>query len=145
MNSQHKAETTAKTRQADAEPDVSAPDGMPNVDPTDQEIEDWATNERERRRAWLDGPSQAERAAWAQRERERRLSELGPEARARQLAMIGMRYGRETQLAAEGAVNVLLGWSRKTFAELTQAGLEWEEESARSPRRRRIKLDDEEG
>lgn len=109
MTSQHEPKTAADPSQATAEgpeePDVSAPDGLPNVDPTAEEIEEWATREQERRRAWLDGPSQAERAAWAQHERERRLSELGPEARARQLALIGMRYGREAQLAAEGAVN----------------------------------------
>ena len=41
----------------------------------------------------------------------------------------GVRYSREAQLAAEGAMSVLYRWSRRTFAELVKAGREWEEET----------------
>lgn len=125
-------------------PPPSDPDGVSTVEPTEVEIEAWAERERERRRAWLEGPSAAERADWALRERERRLDSLEPEARVREMARLGKRYGRETQLAAEGAMSLLWTWSRRTFAEFARAGLEWEEEAARSPRRRRIRLDEEE-
>ena len=54
-----------------------------------------------------------------------------------------MRYGRETQLAAEGAVALLYRYSRRTFAELVRAGREWEEETSLPTRRRRISMDDE--
>jgi hypothetical protein len=113
------------------------------VEPTDEEIEAWAASERERRRAWLDGPSAAERADWVRRERARRLGELSPEARAAELARLGRRYGRETQLVAEGAASLLWTWSRRAFAELARMGLEWEESAGRSPRRQRVNLDDE--
>ena len=56
---------------------------------------------------------------------------------------MGVRYGRETQLAAEGAVALLYRWSRRTFAELVRAGREWEEETSLPNRRRRVSLDDE--
>lgn len=128
---------------------VSAPpseddEGPSMVEPTDAEIEVWAEREHKRRQAWLKGPNAVERADWARRETDRRLAELEPEARMREMARLGKRYGRETQLAAEGAMSLLWTWSRRTFAEFARAGLEWEEEAARSPRRRRIPLDEEE-
>jgi hypothetical protein len=113
------------------------------VEPTDEEIEAWAARERERRRAWLEGPSDAERADWVRRERARRLGELSPEARAAELARLGRRYGRETQLVAEGAASLMWTWSRRAFAELARMGLEWEESAGRSPRKQRVNLDDE--
>jgi hypothetical protein len=113
------------------------------VEPTDDEVAAWAAQEAERRRAWLQGPTESEKAAWARRERGRRLAELGPEARAVELARLGQRYGRETQLVAEGAVSLFLTWSRRAIAELARAGREWEEEATRPPARRRIPLDDE--
>lgn len=135
------SEDTSQTVSEPPEADTGEPS---TVEPTEAEIETWAEQEHERRRAWLDGPSAAERADWARRERDRRLDALGPDARMREIARLGKRYGRETQLAAEGAASLLWTWSRKTFAEFARAGLEWEEEAARSPRRRRIRLDEEE-
>ena len=57
----------------------------------------------------------------------------------------GLRFGREGQLAAEGAVSLFYTFSRRTFAELVKAGREWEEETAMPSRRRRVPLDDERG
>ena len=116
---------------------------LAGLEPTDEEVDSWAARERERRRAWLEGPTDDERAAWARRERVRRITELGPAWRATDLARKGRRYGRETMLASEGAANLMYRWSRRMFAELVRAGLEWEDEISRSPRRR-IRLDDEE-
>jgi hypothetical protein len=136
-------ETGADTSQAVSEPPEEEPTAPSLVEPTEAEIEAWAEQEHERRQAWLDGPTAMERADWARRERDRRLAELEPEARMREMARLGKRYGRETQLAAEGAMSLMWKWSRRTFAEFARAGLEWEEEAARSPRRRRIRLDEE--
>jgi hypothetical protein len=56
---------------------------------------------------------------------------------------LGLHYGRETQLAAEGAMAVLYRWSRRTFAELVKAGREWEEDTALPRARRRVSMDDD--
>jgi hypothetical protein len=127
------------TEEPPDDPRVAASD----VGPTEDEIEAWAERERARRRAWLDGPSPDERAAWARRERARRRLGLEPGARATELARRGQRYGRETMLATEGAFSLLTHRSRRLIAELVRAGLEWEDEVVRPPRRR-IRLDDEE-
>ena len=55
----------------------------------------------------------------------------------------GLHYGREAQLAAEGAMNVIYRWSRRTFADLVKAGREWEEDTALPRARRRVPMDDE--
>jgi hypothetical protein len=114
-----------------------------HIEPSPEEIEAWVERERERRRAWLDGPDEADQAAWVRRERIRRLAGLGPEARAVEFARLGRRYGRETQLVAEGAMSLLWTWSRRALSQLARTGLEWEEEVGRSPKRRRVRLDDE--
>jgi hypothetical protein len=111
-------------------------------DLSDEEIEAWAARERERRQAWLEGPTEDERAAWARSERARRRAELRLQARASEVARLGRHYGRKGQLAAEGALSILLGWTRKTLDELVRAGREWEDEAVKP--RRRVPLDDEE-
>ncbi len=77
--------------------------------------------------------------------RQRRLAETFDEGEERieQGVRQGLRYGRETQLAAEGAMLLLYRWSRRTFGELVRAGREWEDETVMPNRRRRISLDDE--
>jgi hypothetical protein len=117
------------------------------LDPTDDELEDWAERERQRRQAWLNGPSPEEREAWAQRERMRRLSRLSDEDRdavmaewARQM----VRYPREMQLAAEGMVSLFYQWSRRQMADFVRAGREWEDQFGRTARRGRVRLDDDE-
>jgi hypothetical protein len=133
-----------EAEEADATPDTPPDlDDPLHIEPSQEEIEAWIERERERRRAWLDGPNEGDQAAWIRRERIRRLAGLGPEARAAELARLGRRYGRETQLVAEGAVSLLWSWSRRALAQLARTGLEWEEEVGRSPRRRRVSLDDE--
>jgi hypothetical protein len=117
------------------------------LEPTEAELEDWAKRERKRREAWLEGPTAEERAEFARRERERRLAELDDRsagARAAERARLMRLYPREAQLAAEGAMSLLLRWSRQGFAELVRAGREWEEEFGESARRRRVPLDEDE-
>lgn len=134
------ADTTVKAS-GDAALDESAV-----LEPTQAEIDDWAAREKKRREAWLNGPTAEERADYARRLRQRRLADAFDESEARiaEGVRTGMRYGRETQLAAEGAMTVLYRWSRRTFAELVRAGREWEEETSLPNRRRRVPLDDEE-
>jgi hypothetical protein len=115
------------------------------LEPTDAEIAEWAERERKRREAWLSGPTAEERAAFARRERERRLADVAGErdANAAERDRMVRRYGRETQLAAEGAINLVWTWSRRSFAELVRAGRDWEQESGPSTRGRRVPMDDE--
>jgi hypothetical protein len=114
-------------------------------EPTQAEIDEWAARERDRRAAWLKGPSEEEREAYAQRLRQRRLATAFDEGEAKiaESVRLGMRSARETQLAAEGAMALFYRFSRRTFHELVQAGREWEEGTTLPTRRRRVKLDDE--
>ena len=114
-------------------------------EPTQAEIDAWVAKERERRQAWLNGPSAEEREAYARRLRQRRLAEAFDEGEARIAdgVRLGVRYGREAQLAAEGALTTFMRWSRKTFDDMVRAGREWEEETSLPNRRRRVPLDDE--
>ncbi len=115
------------------------------LEPTQAEIDDWAARERERRQAWLNGPSEDERRAYARRVRQRRLAEAFDEGEQRleESVRLGLQYGRKSQLAAEGAMALFYRWSRRTMAEFVEAGREWEEETSLPVRRRRVPLDDE--
>ena len=119
-----------------------ATDGL---EPTEAEIDAWAERERARRQSWLAGPSDDERAEYARHVRQRRLAEAFDEGEQRlQDGMRqGLRYGREAQLATEGAMTLLYRWSRRTFADLVKAGREWEEDTALPRTRRRVPMDDE--
>jgi len=120
-------------------------DGSKAAEPTQAEIDAWAARERQRREAWLNGPTDEERAEYAQHLRHRRLASTFDEGEARiaDTVRMGVRVGREGQLAAEGAVALMFRFSRRTFAELVRAGREWEEETSLPTRRRRVSMDDE--
>lgn len=115
------------------------------LEPTQAEIEEWVAREKRRRQQWLDGPSAEEREAYARQVRQRRLADAFDEGETRIAdgVRMGVRYGRETQLAAEGAMTLLYRWGRRTFADLVRSGREWEEETSLPNRRRRVALDDE--
>jgi hypothetical protein len=118
-----------------------------SVNPSDAEVEEWAGRERRRREAWLKGPTETEKAIWAQREQERRLSGSESSSRARGFpgdsARIVQRYAREMQLAAEGAMSLLMKLSvQDAFDQLVRAGRDWEEDfMSQPPRRRRVPLE----
>ena len=120
-------------------------DKAAGLEPTQAEIDAWVAKERERRQAWLNGPTPEEREAYALRLRQRRLADTFDEGEAMLTDSVrrGMRLGREGQLAAEGAVALLYRYSRRTLAELVRAGREWEEETSLPIRRRRVSMDDE--
>jgi hypothetical protein len=129
-----------------AEADGSSPESI-MLEPTDAELDDWAERERKRRQEWLNGPSEEEKAEWARRERLRRLSQLSDEDReivmadwARQM----VRYPREMQLAAEGMMSLFYRWSRRQMTDFVRAGRDWEDQVAKSGRRIRIRIDDDE-
>jgi hypothetical protein len=135
---------------ASTEATTDAATGSPSEDPiapepTQAEIDAWVESEKRRRQAWLNGPTPEEREDYVRRLRNRRLSDAFDEGESRiqEGVRTGVRYGRETQLAAEGAMTVLYRWSRRTFAELVRAGREWEEETSIPDRRRRVPIDDE--
>jgi hypothetical protein len=129
------------------------------LEPSQDEIDDWAERERQRREAWVQGPTPEERAAWTQRERERRLGNLEaaqtadtagttrlglPSLREAQLAAEGAMSLVRKELAAEGAVGAFRKWSSRGMAALIQAGREWEAASAQ-PSSRRVPLDSNSG
>ena len=120
-------------------------DKAAGLEPTQAEIDAWVAKERERRQAWLNGPTPEERYAYALRLRQRRLADTFDEGEAMLTDSVkrGMRLGREGQLAAEGALALLYRYSRRTYAELVRAGREWEEETSLPTRRRRVSMDDE--
>jgi hypothetical protein len=116
-----------------------------SAEPTQAEIDEWAAKERERRAAWLAGPSDEERQAYARQVKQRRLSDTFDEGEHRidETVRRGLHMGREGQLAAEGAMSLLYSWSRRKFSDFVRAGREWEEETALPTRRRRVPFDDE--
>ena len=142
--------TGAETEQAGALPETTGPpDEWIRLEPSEAEIEQWAERERERRQAWLCGPTPAERAAWRQQNRQRSRTHLdaGPPPDGARRAQPTL---REAQLAAEGAASLLWraltadrttgplrAWSRRGLDALVRAGREWEAEADRpcSPRR----------
>ena len=124
---------------------TTTPEGASDLAPTQAEIDAWAAREKARREAWLRGPTDEERAEYAHHVRQRRLADtfdIG-EQKLENGVRQGLRYGREGQLAAEGAAYLLYRWSRRTFNELVRAGRDWEHETALPNRRRRISLDDD--
>jgi len=129
----------------DETPRMNEPEIDPPGEPTQAEIDAWVAAERARREAWLKGPTPEERAAYANRLRHRRLADTFEEGEQRldESLRRGLHYGREGQLAVEGAMSLLYRFSRRTFAELVRAGREWEDETALPSRRRRVHMDDE--
>ena len=125
--------------------DKAATEATPALEPSEAEIDAWAEREKARRQAWLAGPNDEERAMYAQHVRSRRLAEAFDESehRLEESMRLGLHYGREAQLAAEGAMALFYRWSRRTMAEFVRAGREWEEETALPTRRRRVRIDDE--
>jgi len=137
-------DTTGKAAEAASAGESAAGESVA-LEPTQAEIDAWAARERQRREAWLNGPTEEERAEYAQHLSHRRLASTFDEGEARiaDTVRMGVRYGRETQLAAEGAMALLYRFSRRTFAEFVRAGREWEEETSLPTRRRRVSMDDE--
>ena len=103
-------------------------DNGAELEPTQAEIDAWVAKERERRQAWLNGPTPEEREAYALHLRQRRLADTFDEGEAMLTDSVrrGMRCGREGQLAAEGAVRapvpVLAAHARRARAGRSRMG-----------------------
>jgi len=125
--------------------DDAADEASPALEPSEAEIDAWAAREKARRAAWVAGPNADERQAYARHVRQRRLAEAfdDGEFRLQESMRLGLHYGREAQLATEGAMAVLFRWSRRTLADLVKAGREWEEDTALPRARRRVSMDDD--
>jgi len=113
-----------------------------SLDPTDAEIEAWAERERQRRQQWLSGPTpeQAAVAAIYEHERGEPPIEQAYDTSDDDFdpSRVVQRLVRTTQLAAEGALSLLLHFSLSDVRErLVHAGLDWEEELFEEPTRRR--------
>jgi hypothetical protein len=123
----------------------AATEATPALEPSKAEIDAWAEREKARRQAWLAGPNEDERAQYAHHLRQRRLAEAFDEGefRLQESMRLGLHYGREAQLAAEGAMALFYRWSRRTMTDLVRAGREWEEETALPRARRRVRMDDD--
>ena len=134
--------TAPRTKKVTAD---SATDTEAALEPSPAEIDAWAERERARRQAWLSGPSEEERAEYASHLRQRRLAEPFDEGEAmlQERMRQGLRYSRDAQLAAEGAMSLFFRWSQRTFNELVKAGREWEEDTALPRLPRRVRMDDD--
>ena len=115
------------------------------------EIEAWAERERQRRRAWLEGPTDEEKRAWAQRERRRRLREQDRDMNDGHYET-DLEEGRrkaeslhyDAALALVGAANRLAEAPYQVLGSVIRAGREWEtEQYTPRPGRRRVRLDDD--
>ncbi len=89
----------------------------PPVEPTQAEIDEWAAQERARREAWLQGPTEEERAAYAKRLQNRKLADAFDESEHRLEASVqpgpAVRSGGPAR-RAEGAAALFYRWSRRT-------------------------------
>lgn len=114
------------------------------------EIEAWAKREHERRRLWLEGPSEEEKQEWAdlqRRRRRRRASELesdydddGIEEGRR----VADRWERDVALALAGVASRLVDSPYRLLGNLVREGREWEDKHRESRRRRpRVWMEDE--
>ena len=98
------------------------------AEPTDQEVETWAEREKNRREAWLAGPSEAEKREWSRRQRE--LSELrelygASDDRDSELEReLEQRLRRDAHLARAGILGLFLNLPYSVGAKLIRSGLD---------------------
>jgi hypothetical protein len=122
-------------------PDDKTPES--EVEPSEEEIEQWAKRERKRREAWAAGPSDEEKAAWAHRERRRRLIRSSADPEDMEIERLSRHLRREENLAMTGAIALLRDWPFRLLARLVRAGRSWEDEYLEGPGRRNILHDDD--
>ena len=128
----------------------------PTIDtgPSDEEVEEWAARERQRRAAWAGGPTEEEKMAWSLREHQRRVSRHldGGDDRSRRRSRIDdsddrpewrdwTPSPRELELAFYGMWDRLVDWTR-AWDDLLDAGRDREDDILRYRRRRRVRYGD---
>jgi hypothetical protein len=112
------------------------------------EVDAWAERERERRRRWVEGPSEDERREWAARQhRRRRWLDTDPHSNEDDVEegrRVADRLQHDAALALVGVANRLAEAPYRILGDLVRAGRSWEDEFM-SPgrRRRRVRYRDE--
>jgi hypothetical protein len=111
------------------------------------DVDAWAERERQRRRAWLDGPSEEDKRAWAARQkRQRRVvaDDPGAEEDFAEGRRVIDRMQVDTVLALVGAASTLVDAPYRLIGNLVRAGRDWEDQMLTSSRRRRrVRFGDE--
>jgi len=130
-----------------------SPDSTQDHDPGEDlvsksDIDSWAERERQRRRAWLEGPSDQERDDWASSERRRRrwrqrlpVVDEDDVAEGRRIAD---RWQRDAELILTGIAGRLVESPFSLLGYLAREGREFEDEfDVPRRRRRRASADDD--
>jgi hypothetical protein len=114
---------------------------------TEADIDAWAAEEKRRRQAWLEGPTEEEKQAWADRERRRRITGLSVDtpdldAVIAEGRRVSDRLHHDISLALAGAASQIVNSPYRILGGLMRAGRELEDEYY-TPRRRprRVPLD----
>ena len=104
----------------------------------EDEVEAWAERERQRRQAWLAGPTEDEKRRWARHEN----PESGPRVSRFEgdLREMRDRWIRDTDLASKGALRALSRLPFALWSYLVQSGRGFEEEFYEPPPRRRVRF-----
>jgi hypothetical protein len=109
--------------------------------PTEEEINAWAEQERSRRQAWLEGPTQDEMQRWIRRESGGEWEDLrnAPVVES-ELLDAADRLLREADLAAKGSLVALARAPLAIWSYLIRSGRMFEEELYQPPSRRRVRF-----
>ena len=98
------------------------------AEPTDQEVDAWAEREKNRREAWLAGPSEEEKREWSRRQRElnavRELYGASDEPDSELERELEQRLRRDAHLARAGILGLFLNLPYSVGAKLIRSGLD---------------------
>jgi hypothetical protein len=88
--------------------------------PSKAEIDEWVERQKQKRQAWLAGPSEEDKRAWVRAERRKRLcDELDDDELSCRV--------REEHLARTGLLSFLVATPSERWSRLIQAGRDFEE------------------
>ena len=113
---------------------------------SEAEQEAWAARVRERRKAWLEGPTEDEKKAWADQERRRRARHAerhdydDDESEGRRIAE---RWRHDVELVLAGLVNRIAEPPHALLGNLVREGRRHEDEFLYARRRRKRVLADD--
>ncbi len=104
--------------------------------PSDEEIDQWAAEEKARRQRWVEGPSELERLRWADRESRRRRRRAEAAEWEDDDWDPGRRAMADADRAVEGLVSAILSVPYRTLGQLIEMG---EDARYQRTKRRRIR------
>jgi hypothetical protein len=104
----------------------------------EDEVDAWAQRERQRRQAWLTGPTDDEKRRWARRE----TSNWGPSVSALEgdVREWTDRWMRDADLASKGTFRALSRLPFALWSYLVESGRTFEEDFYEPPLRRRVRF-----